>query len=1285
MNKKSPPAKFRFKRTLFFLALSSLVLFIFSFAFFLFVSNDQINSGIYYRGEGAILADLTTITQKEFWSEISLRDKTKLSTKNTIERSFVARTDNLGTVAVPFNTHDKSINEKIEFRVKETNSKNWYYENTYNTDQFQNNIPFPFGFPVVTNSRNKSYTFQIEILNEEKPSDLISLSKANTYFLSKYKFSKSELIKDPSKLILFLVTKANVRLPFVTNGEIIFILLLSLSPFVIYYYRYKKKIILKESMAILNRRYPMLQGVNYKKYIFYATAALNMFAFFLSGLITRGNSILNLFITDKANYFMDFFNPLSWLVNGPYTYGSSIYPPLPLVLYRLLLRFIPFDIASMGALVIRASQSGQVVFLFYMLITLLGFVILLTEIKGGLKLEKYFFTFIILFSAPFLFQFERANIIFVALLFLMFFVFFRDSKNRIIRELALISLAISAGIKIYPAIFALTLIKERRFEDTFKVIIYSLALFILPFFAVGGINQLSLFIKNVLYTSDEITKWGVGYTVNIQNSVRILFAFLGDFGKNPIIIGRFLSLVILVLGTVATFFLRSKWKTGAMLALLMILVPNISYEYTLIFMLIPLIMFLDKGEREKLDYVYLICFILIFIPFTFGRVDWINNGFGHLALPLTYGVFIQSIALLTMVICLITQGLTTAKPARQFLLFLSSKVPSAAIASKISSVRKLVFFDKFYWIIPVLIILIYNLTFFNRYFPITEGWFSTYAWLMNHGEFPYKDFYFFLTPFYLIKMSLFTALFGYDIISLRIFGIGVILLTTYFLYKNFEILFGSVIAAFVAVIGMIYYQSGVAHITYDFTQFVTLYGIIQSFFLLKYAKSFDGRLTSNIKLIFLAGLFAGFTFLTKQSNGLMITIFSFIGLLFISLPRGKKELLRVFSYYISGFITPLIIVFFWLLLNSAFLQFIQQVFTGAIATKGGVLQIFTGWIKEMLTFNFIVRFIEISLVVIIFGYWINLFKNNKKENEKLNTILLPSVLLTIPLIIILLFSGHIAILNTLLRFGQIGIGNITVAAVSVSILLILIAIALSIFKKPFNKSIVLFSFISLGFIFGTGTTAGLSEAGAFAGFCLFVSLMLYYKSILGLGKFFIILFCIGISVVFIEIKYERPYYWWNATTADVRGNLQTTGKINMLYSIYTSNDNIKLIEEINREIQLGSKPGEPVLTFPNIPIFYLIADRKPPGKALVYWFDFLPDKLALKEAKMIRKNPPKVIVYFDLGDSVWKAHENLFREGRPSGQRKIVEAFMDVIKSKKMHVSRKYELPNNVTLTVWRN
>ncbi|HWY80296.1 MAG TPA: glycosyltransferase family 39 protein [Candidatus Sulfotelmatobacter sp.] len=599
-------------------------------------------------------------------------------------------------------------------------------------------------------------------------------------------------------------------------------------------------------------------------------------------------------------------------------------------------------------------------------------------------------------------------------------------------------------------------------------------------------------------------------------------------------------------------------------------------------------------------------------------------------------------------------------------------------------IKKLKKLDTYFLLIPLLVVLIYNLIFFNRFYPITEGWFSTYAWMFNHGQVPYRDFYLFLTPLYIIIMSIFTAIFGYSILYLRIFGIAIMLLMTFFLYKNLQLIFGSAIAAFSCIVGIIYYQSNNAHITYDFIQFLSLFGLIQSYFIVKYAQGTEIETKKQIKLLVLAGIFASFAFLTKQSNGTMITAFSFLGLVFVSVTRGKKEFLLATLSYIVGFAIPVLIILLWLLANAALIPFFNQILLDAVSAKGGTTQIFFSWFQGILTENFVARFKEIVFIVFYSGYWLYFFIDKKEYKKNIQLIFLLIVSLSMLLVVLLPLLIDKSSVATLASFGMKGINNIIVAAIAVLLLVILAGALSFILRKPFNMSLFFFSFVALGYIYGTGTSAGVTEVGAFIGFCIFIGLMLYYRSIFGIGKIFIVLFCISFTFMLVEAKYEQPYLWWNVTSPDIRTKLYTTDKIPMLEGMYTSQFNINLVEQVTAEIEKGSKPGDRILLFPNIPIFYLITDRRPPGKALVHWFDFLSDDLAIKEAQVIRKNPPKVIVYLDLGTSVWEAHERLFRNGKPSGQRQVNKVIMADIKSQKMHVTKKFELAKGVTLTVWR-
>jgi len=207
----------------------SLILFILSFTYFIFINNDKTNNDQYYKNETTSDGHFTTITQEKYWSKNILQTNIELFARNKISENFRAKIDDLGTIAIPFNAHNKSVSDEIIFRLKKTGENDWYIQSLYNANQFQTNVPFPFGFPTIKNSKNVLYTFEIESL-DGRPGNSVSLSNTNNYFLTKYIFSKFELIHNPSKLIEFIIAKINEKLPILEDREKTIILIISTSP-----------------------------------------------------------------------------------------------------------------------------------------------------------------------------------------------------------------------------------------------------------------------------------------------------------------------------------------------------------------------------------------------------------------------------------------------------------------------------------------------------------------------------------------------------------------------------------------------------------------------------------------------------------------------------------------------------------------------------------------------------------------------------------------------------------------------------------------------------------------------------------------------------------------------------------------------------------------------------------------------------------------------------------------------------------------------------------------------
>ena len=120
---------------------------------------------------------------------------------------------------------------------------------------------------------------------------------------------------------------------------------------------------------------------------------------------------------------------------------------------------------------------------------------------------------------PVLYSFDRGNIVWFCMAFLMVYIFTYDSKNKILREIGLISLAIATSIKIYPVVFGLMLIFDKRWAEAKRCIIYGVLIFFVPFLCFGGFSEFTVLLSNLTNASNFLGSIGHGYRLNFSNTV----------------------------------------------------------------------------------------------------------------------------------------------------------------------------------------------------------------------------------------------------------------------------------------------------------------------------------------------------------------------------------------------------------------------------------------------------------------------------------------------------------------------------------------------------------------------------------------------------------------------------------------------------------------------------------------------------------------------------------------------------------------------------------------------
>jgi hypothetical protein len=133
----------------------------------------------------------------------------KLQKGNFVSGEFLATENNLGILSFRFETFFRPAyrsEDVLLFQIKEKDSKDWYYQGKYN-DGLVYEVPFfPFGFPIIQDSKGKTYEFRITSLKGDEYNS-VAVSRRWQNIAAKYKFNKHEILQNNSSFLEFSVKK----------------------------------------------------------------------------------------------------------------------------------------------------------------------------------------------------------------------------------------------------------------------------------------------------------------------------------------------------------------------------------------------------------------------------------------------------------------------------------------------------------------------------------------------------------------------------------------------------------------------------------------------------------------------------------------------------------------------------------------------------------------------------------------------------------------------------------------------------------------------------------------------------------------------------------------------------------------------------------------------------------------------------------------------------------------------------------------------------------------------
>lgn len=304
---------------------------------------------------------------------------------------------------------------------------------------------------------------------------------------------------------------------------------------------------------------------------------------------------LSPYLTEDAvprNYF-----PFSYVVSWPFT------------LLKPAFSFFVFTAGSL-AFLLRAAWKN-----------------LLQEDRYDTVLAVFAF---VLLSYPVLFLLDRGNfeIVVFALLYLFVYLY------RAGRDLpAVACLAGATAMKLFPAVFFVLLLADRKYRKTAYFFLAVAALSLGSLFSFGGgfAENVRALGQNlaVAQSSLDTSIPSVQHSLNVFALVKVTAGRLIKAGPVHDVLNAFLAFKVyfafslLLFGFTAWYVAKVEklyWKKVALLVFVMLLLPQISFDYRLIHIFIPLYLFINAEPCDRDDPHYATLFALLLIPKDYVRI-----------------------------------------------------------------------------------------------------------------------------------------------------------------------------------------------------------------------------------------------------------------------------------------------------------------------------------------------------------------------------------------------------------------------------------------------------------------------------------------------------------------------------------------------------------------------------------------------------------------------------------------------------------------------------------------
>jgi len=334
----------------------------------------------------------------------------------------------------------------------------------------------------------------------------------------------------------------------------------------------------------------------------------------------------NTFLFSPGDKFNDFYNVVRGSADlDPYRPGK-IYPY--------------FAFGSFVAYLFSLIKPWAVSWLIFLLLFFSSFILLakyyLYGLRSKLNSQQLLTIFVFVFlTYPVIFAVDRSNFdLLISLLIFLFAITY--GKHKFI--ISTIPLAMAIAIKPYAVVFAIVYIINKKLKEALLLIFNTslLTVFSLIFYKDGLFVEIQKFIVATVAYEKSMTDGVIfHFSSDLYNFLIIIVRFVSKlFGSEINLLGNPTFILIYTIAAIVIFILitiyllkkpQPFWKVMAILTILIILLPCSTNDYRLVYLFVPLLMYLVSNNKSRLDMPTIILWGLLLIPKNYYTISEDQN------------------------------------------------------------------------------------------------------------------------------------------------------------------------------------------------------------------------------------------------------------------------------------------------------------------------------------------------------------------------------------------------------------------------------------------------------------------------------------------------------------------------------------------------------------------------------------------------------------------------------------------------------------------------------------